>query len=375
MAAQKAKSPYAKTPAVYGDVTFRPRHAVAFDHCNLRTSVLGFDLALPFLLALRRLQPPHAPCRRSRRSARRGQRRNPPTFSRSPAFSLKRKKPPPPGGSFIKALSTWVAAEHAGASIDRARTAGTAALVVCIDTTVSGLREARFPQRHERRLVSGSSRSGILPSCKSSSRPSPGLVSFLSDGRIRPLPQRRHPRQGFMPLTDVAVALAESAVTWADLAWIREHWRGQVVVKAVLTGARRAPRNAIKAQPPSPSPITAAVSSIALKIFLRTQLPENCRGCRRPNRNSTWTGGHSPQRRRCRQGPRARSAAPCTSRAATATKPSRRRRSRRQSRHRNPPHRSRPHPAPPRLRVSRRSGPLLRKHPKILVRRLAAGAV
>src|SRR5580658_1051435 len=36
---------------VYEDVTFRPRHAVAFDHCNLRTRVLGFDLALPFLLA------------------------------------------------------------------------------------------------------------------------------------------------------------------------------------------------------------------------------------------------------------------------------------------------------------------------------------
>jgi L-lactate dehydrogenase (cytochrome) len=45
-----------------------------------------------------------------------------------------------------------------------------------------------------------------------------------------------------MPLTDVAVALAESAVTWADLAWIREHWRGPIVVKGVLTAddARRA---------------------------------------------------------------------------------------------------------------------------------------
>src|SRR5450631_447153 len=36
---------------VYEDVTFRPRHAVAFADCNLRTHVLGFDLALPFLLA------------------------------------------------------------------------------------------------------------------------------------------------------------------------------------------------------------------------------------------------------------------------------------------------------------------------------------
>jgi isopentenyl diphosphate isomerase/L-lactate dehydrogenase-like FMN-dependent dehydrogenase len=36
---------------VYEDVTFRPRHAVAFADCSLCTRVLGFDLALPFLLA------------------------------------------------------------------------------------------------------------------------------------------------------------------------------------------------------------------------------------------------------------------------------------------------------------------------------------
>src|SRR5580693_7755773 len=36
---------------VYDDVTFRPRHAVSITTCNLRTRVLGFDLALPFLLA------------------------------------------------------------------------------------------------------------------------------------------------------------------------------------------------------------------------------------------------------------------------------------------------------------------------------------
>jgi L-lactate dehydrogenase (cytochrome) len=44
-----------------------------------------------------------------------------------------------------------------------------------------------------------------------------------------------------MPLIDVAAALAESTVTWSDLKWIRELWRGPIVVKGVLTGddARR----------------------------------------------------------------------------------------------------------------------------------------
>jgi L-lactate dehydrogenase (cytochrome) len=39
-----------------------------------------------------------------------------------------------------------------------------------------------------------------------------------------------------MPLIDVAAALAESTVTWADLRWIRELWKGPIVVKGVLTG-------------------------------------------------------------------------------------------------------------------------------------------
>jgi L-lactate dehydrogenase (cytochrome) len=45
-----------------------------------------------------------------------------------------------------------------------------------------------------------------------------------------------------MPLVDVNAALAAAAVTWADLRWIRELWRGPIVVKGVLTGddARRA---------------------------------------------------------------------------------------------------------------------------------------
>jgi L-lactate dehydrogenase (cytochrome) len=38
-----------------------------------------------------------------------------------------------------------------------------------------------------------------------------------------------------MPLIDVATALAESAVTWADLRWIREIWKGPIVIKGVLT--------------------------------------------------------------------------------------------------------------------------------------------
>jgi L-lactate dehydrogenase (cytochrome) len=45
-----------------------------------------------------------------------------------------------------------------------------------------------------------------------------------------------------MPLVDVTAALAEAAVTWEDLRWLRQLWAGPIVVKGVLTGddAKRA---------------------------------------------------------------------------------------------------------------------------------------
>jgi L-lactate dehydrogenase (cytochrome) len=55
------------------------------------------------------------------------------------------------------------------------------------------------------------------------------------------LPNVVVPGKGQMKLIDVAAALAESAVTWADLKWIRDLWKGRIVVKGVLTAddARR----------------------------------------------------------------------------------------------------------------------------------------
>jgi L-lactate dehydrogenase (cytochrome) len=45
-----------------------------------------------------------------------------------------------------------------------------------------------------------------------------------------------------MPYTDVAAALAQSAVSWDDMGWLREAWGGPLVVKGVHTAddARRA---------------------------------------------------------------------------------------------------------------------------------------
>jgi L-lactate dehydrogenase (cytochrome) len=68
------------------------------------------------------------------------------------------------------------------------------------------------------------------------------LLGFLRDGRVPKMANVVVPDQGPMPMTDVAAALAASAVTWDDFRWIRELWTGPIIVKGVLTGedARRA---------------------------------------------------------------------------------------------------------------------------------------
>jgi isopentenyl diphosphate isomerase/L-lactate dehydrogenase-like FMN-dependent dehydrogenase len=224
---------------VYEDVTFRPRHAVAFADCNLRTSVLGFDLALPFLLApvgYSRLMHPVGEVGAARAATKAGTAYILSTIS---GHKLEDVKAAATGPVFYQ-LYLMGGRGAAEAVIERARVAGYSALVVTIDTAVSGIRERDF-RNGMKELVSGGpfEKLPFLPQILSR----PGwLASFLLDGGTPPLHNVVVPGKGPMALIDVAAALAESAVTWSDLTWIRELWRGPIVVKGVLTAddARRA---------------------------------------------------------------------------------------------------------------------------------------
>ena len=224
---------------VYDDVTFRPRHAVSFDQCNLRTRVLGFDLALPFLLApvgYSRLMHPMGEVAAARAAGNAGTAYILSTIS---GHKLEDVKAASTGPVFYQ-LYLMGGRGAAEAAIERARVAGFSALAVTIDTPVSGIRE-RDHRNGMKELVSGGpfEKLPFLPQILSR----PGwLASFLLDGGIPALPNVVIPGKGPMPLVDVAAALAESAVTWSDLTWIREVWRGPIIVKGVLTAddARRA---------------------------------------------------------------------------------------------------------------------------------------
>jgi L-lactate dehydrogenase (cytochrome) len=223
----------------FGEVTFRPRHAVAVAASDLRTRVLGFDLALPFLLApvgYSRLMHPGGEVAAARAAGAAGTAYILSTISGHPLEDVKAGS----AGPVCFQLYLVGGRAAAEAAIERAQRAGFGALVVTIDTPVSGMRE-RDHRNGMRELLSGTpaERLRYVPDLLAH----PGwLAGFLLDGGIRPLPNVVIPGQGPMPLLDVNAALARSAVTWADFRWIRECWRGPIVVKGVLTGddARRA---------------------------------------------------------------------------------------------------------------------------------------
>jgi isopentenyl diphosphate isomerase/L-lactate dehydrogenase-like FMN-dependent dehydrogenase len=223
----------------FEDVTFRPRHAVSVPACDLRTHVLGFDLAFPVLLApvgYSRLMHPEGEVAAARCAGAAGTAYILSTIS---GHRLEDVKAASAGPVFYQ-LYLMGGRGAAEASMARARQAGFSALVVTIDTPVAGMRE-RDSRNGMKELMSGGifSKVPFLPQILSR----PGwLVRFLLDGGVPHLPNVVIPGQGPMPMVDVGAALASSTVTWQDLRWIREAWSGPIVIKGVLTGedARRA---------------------------------------------------------------------------------------------------------------------------------------
>jgi L-lactate dehydrogenase (cytochrome) len=223
----------------FADLTFRPRHAVALAECNLRTRALGFDLSLPFMLApvgYSRLMHPGGEVAAARAAGKAGTAYILSTISGHRLEDVKAAST----GPVLYQLYLLGGRAAAEAAIERARAAGFTGLVVTIDTAVAGIRE-RDLRNGMKELVGPGLLEKIpfLPNILSH----PGwLLGFLRDGGIQALPNVVIPGQGPMPLLDVGAALASSTVTWADLGWIRDAWRGPIVVKGVLTAddARRA---------------------------------------------------------------------------------------------------------------------------------------
>ncbi|MGB7463870.1 MAG: alpha-hydroxy acid oxidase [Candidatus Acidiferrum sp.] len=224
---------------VFEQLTFRPRYAVAMPQCDLRTRVLGADLAFPAILApvgYSRLMHPAGELAAASAAGSAGLIY---TLSTISAHKLENVRASSTGPVWYQ-LYIVGGRDVAEAGIERAQRAGFSALVVTIDTPVAGLRE-RDPRNGMKELLGGSilSKLPFLP--QMFARPG-WLASFLLDGAVPQLENIVIPGQGPMPLMDVTAALAKAFVTWEDFRWLRKVWTGPILVKGVLTGddARRA---------------------------------------------------------------------------------------------------------------------------------------
>jgi L-lactate dehydrogenase (cytochrome) len=223
----------------FESIIFRPRQAVAFPQIDLRTRVLGAELSLPFMLApvgYSRMMHPGGEVVAAHAAGAAGTGYILSTIS---GHKLENVKAATAGPAWYQ-LYLVGGREAAEGAIARARNAGFSALVITVDTAVAGMRE-RDPRNGMTQLLRGNvfSKIPFLPQILSR----PGwLASFLLDGGMPDLENVVIPVQGPMPLLDVTASLGRSAVTWADLRWIRESWNGPIVIKGVLIAddARRA---------------------------------------------------------------------------------------------------------------------------------------
>ena len=216
---------------VFDDVLFRPRSAVATKSCDLRTTVLGTTLELPFLLApvgsSRMFWP------RGEEVAARvaGEAGTVYTLSTLAGCTVGDVKAATRGPVWYQ-LYLVGGREVALGGIERAKSAGCAALVVTIDTPVAGMRE-RDVRNGSKELVSRELLTMFPHIFQLLARPR-WLAAFVLDGGLMSFPNvviNAKP----MPYADIGPALEQSMVSWEDFRWIREAWPGPIVVKGVHT--------------------------------------------------------------------------------------------------------------------------------------------
>ena len=214
----------------YEQLTFRPRGAVAIPSIDLKTTILGAQLELPFILApvgSTRLFYPNGEVLAARAAGKAGTAYVLSTLSGTPMEQVRAATSGP----------AWYQVYLCGgreASINmlkRAKAAGFTALVVTIDTGVPGLRERDL--RNGIKELLGRGVAGLPYLGQMITRPA-WIAGMLADGGLMKFPNVLLPT-GPMPYADVGKTLEESVVCWDDLKWIRDLWDGKIVVKGVHT--------------------------------------------------------------------------------------------------------------------------------------------
>jgi isopentenyl diphosphate isomerase/L-lactate dehydrogenase-like FMN-dependent dehydrogenase len=220
-------------------VTLRPRGAVAVPSADLHTTVLGQTFQLPFLLAPIGSSRMFYPRGEEQAAAAAGDAGTGYILSTLSGCRLEDVRAATKHAAWYQMYLVG-GRDVAERAIARARDAGFTALVLTVDTPVSGMRE-RDVRNGTTALLSGNPVAMMPHLGQLLARPR-WLLGFLRDGGLMQFPNVVLPGGRPMKYAAVGPALAQSVVTWRDLDWIRQLWHGPIAVKGILTGddARRA---------------------------------------------------------------------------------------------------------------------------------------
>ncbi len=213
-------------------VTFRPRHALTFPNYDLRTRVLGGELAMPILLApvgYLRVMHPGGEVAAARAAGYAG------TACILSTVSGQRLEDVSAASSGPMWFQLYMTGGRAASesALHRAQAAGYTVLVVTIDSAVVGARERELRDGMEQ-LLRGTFWSKLPFTPQLFARPR-WLARFLLDGGLPDMPNIVCPERGVLKVRDAHTAIQRTAFCWTDMRWIRDLWKGPIVVKGVLT--------------------------------------------------------------------------------------------------------------------------------------------
>lgn len=220
-------------------VTFQPKCAVRTPQCDLATTVAGIPLSVPFMLAPVGSSRMFYPRGEEVAAAAAGAAGTAYILSTFSGCRLEDVKAASTGPCMLQ-LYLVGDRDVSRSMMRRAQEAGYSALVVTIDTAVAGLRERDF--RNGSRELVRRKPLAMLPFIGQFLARPRWLFRFFRDGGMMKFPNVVLPDTGPMAYADVGGSLEKADVTWDDFAWIREAWRGPILVKGVHVpdDARRA---------------------------------------------------------------------------------------------------------------------------------------
>lgn len=225
--------------SAFGDIGFRPRVAETHDQPDLRTTVLGREVAMPVITSpagLIRIAHPDGELGVARAAEAAGI-----------AVGLSILASQPVEAITEAASDVWFQLYMIGGragteiAIERARQAGCRVLIVTVDLA-SGTGGKDHPRGQSDVPAQIDLQTAMRFGPEIIRRPSWGY-NFMRGGLRLEVPNAPSTTPGqVMTVAEGAAALREHPPTWDDIAWIREQWKGPFVVKGIVNpdDARRA---------------------------------------------------------------------------------------------------------------------------------------